>query len=116
MTDNIQAVGFDDYGIVGEEAFPGGDGRSHSGAGLGLRYLTPIGPIRLDVATPISGNERERLPDLCRHRAGVLRRLLTSLVLLLPLAAAAQVESEQPGFFGRLFGSGNDNDRAFWKG
>ena len=23
------------------------------GAGLGLRYLTPIGPIRLDVATPV---------------------------------------------------------------
>ena len=32
---------------------PGG---GHSGAGLGLRYDTPVGPIRLDVATPVGGN------------------------------------------------------------
>jgi translocation and assembly module TamA len=27
----------------------------HSGAGIGLRYDTAIGPIRLDVAVPVSG-------------------------------------------------------------
>ena len=27
------------------------------GAGLGLRYYTPIGPVRLDVATPLNPND-----------------------------------------------------------
>ena len=31
-------------------------GESHAGAGLGIRYDTGIGPIRLDLATPISGD------------------------------------------------------------
>jgi translocation and assembly module TamA len=30
-------------------------GNWHAGAGLGLRYMTAIGPIRLDVARPIAG-------------------------------------------------------------
>lgn len=54
VTDKIGVVGFADYGYVGDESF-GGTGDSHAGAGLGLRYLTPIGPIRLDVATPVGG-------------------------------------------------------------
>lgn len=56
ITDSIGAVAFYDYGIVGEDSFPSGDSESHAGAGLGLRYLTPIGPIRLDVAAPVSGD------------------------------------------------------------
>jgi len=32
------------------------------GAGLGVRIFTPIGPIRLDVATPL--NRRENIDDL----------------------------------------------------
>lgn len=56
MTENIEVVGFFDWGYVGAEAFPDLSGDSHSGAGLGLRYNTGIGPIRLDVATPISGD------------------------------------------------------------
>ena len=51
---NIGVVAFADYGFIGEGSF-GGTGDSHAGAGLGLRYLTPIGPIRLDVAAPIGG-------------------------------------------------------------
>ncbi|WP_236549657.1 autotransporter assembly complex protein TamA [Profundibacterium mesophilum] len=54
VTDKIGVVAFADYGYVGDETF-GGNGDSHAGAGLGLRYLTPIGPIRLDVAAPVSG-------------------------------------------------------------
>ena len=54
VTDNIQGVLFADYGYIGDEAF-GGEGGDHVGAGVGLRYITPIGPIRLDVATPVSG-------------------------------------------------------------
>ncbi len=51
----IGLVGFVDYGYVGANSFPDGTGGSHAGAGLGLRYDTGIGPIRLDVATPVSG-------------------------------------------------------------
>ena len=56
MTENIEIVGFADWGYIGAEAFPDLSGNSHAGAGLGLRYNTGIGPIRLDVATPISGD------------------------------------------------------------
>ncbi|NNL72418.1 MAG: BamA/TamA family outer membrane protein, partial [Silicimonas sp.] len=38
-----------------DEEFPDFSDESHSGAGLGLRYNTGIGPIRFDVATPVSG-------------------------------------------------------------
>jgi len=55
ITDSIGLVAFYDYGIVGRDGFPSSGDDSHSGAGLGLRYLTPIGPIRLDVAAPLSG-------------------------------------------------------------
>jgi translocation and assembly module TamA len=55
ITDAIQAVAFADVGIVGIEAFPDSDSGMQVGAGLGVRYRTPIGPIRLDLATPLSG-------------------------------------------------------------
>ena len=45
-----------------------------------------------------------------------MRRLAVALLLLLPLTAGAQVEEEGPGFFGRLFGSGNDDDPGFIEG
>ncbi|MEE4189452.1 MAG: BamA/TamA family outer membrane protein, partial [Roseobacter sp.] len=50
-------VGFFDAGYIGREAFPDGtSGEWHSGAGVGVRYATPIGPIRFDVAVPTSGD------------------------------------------------------------
>lgn len=56
ITDTIAAVGFYDAGYIGTEAFPDGkSGEWHSGAGLGLRYNTGLGPLRLDVAVPVSG-------------------------------------------------------------
>jgi len=55
MTEAITVVGFYDWGFVAAESFADGGGDTHSGAGLGLRYNTGIGPIRLDLATPISG-------------------------------------------------------------
>ncbi|NNE86508.1 MAG: outer membrane protein assembly factor [Silicimonas sp.] len=55
VTDNIEAVGFIDWGYIGAEEFPDFTGDSHAGAGLGIRYNTGIGPIRLDLATPITG-------------------------------------------------------------
>ena len=55
----ISLVGFYDFGMIGEDSFPGSNSGSHSGAGLGLRYDTTLGPIRLDVATPVSGSTGE---------------------------------------------------------
>ncbi|GFE64457.1 outer membrane protein assembly factor [Litoreibacter roseus] len=54
--DNLSVVGFYDAGYVGPENFPdGSSGEWHSGAGIGLRYDTGIGPVRLDVGVPVSG-------------------------------------------------------------
>jgi translocation and assembly module TamA len=54
VTDNIGVVGFVDGGFVSAES-DWSDGDSHVGAGLGVRYNTGIGPIRLDLAVPVSG-------------------------------------------------------------
>lgn len=56
VTDTIGVVGFYDAGFVGETSDPFGDGDWQAGAGFGLRYETGIGPIRLDIATPASGD------------------------------------------------------------
>jgi len=48
-------VGFVDIGYVGEDD----EGDSHSGAGIGVRYATPIGPLRLDVAAPVDGRTND---------------------------------------------------------
>lgn len=56
ITENIQLVGFADWGYIGAESFVDFTGDSHAGAGLGVRYKTGIGPIRLDLATPVSGD------------------------------------------------------------
>lgn len=54
--ESFQVVAFADAGFIGEGSTPGGDGDWHSGAGLGLRYKTGIGPLRVDVAGPTSGD------------------------------------------------------------
>ncbi|MEM6372612.1 MAG: BamA/TamA family outer membrane protein [Pseudomonadota bacterium] len=54
-TDSLSVVGFYDAGYVGQEAFFDGSGEWHTGYGAGVRYDTPIGPIRVDVAFPGSG-------------------------------------------------------------
>ncbi|MCV6592535.1 MAG: BamA/TamA family outer membrane protein [Silicimonas sp.] len=54
--ESLQLVGFYDWGQVSASSFPDGSGESHSGAGIGLRYKTGLGPIRLDLAAPVSGN------------------------------------------------------------
>ncbi|MEZ5675182.1 MAG: BamA/TamA family outer membrane protein [Thalassovita sp.] len=56
ITSAISIVGFADAGYIGSESFYDGSGEWHSGAGLGLRYDTSVGPIRLDVAAPVSGS------------------------------------------------------------
>lgn len=54
--ESFQVVAFADAGFIGSDSAPGGDGNWHSGAGLGLRYKTGIGPLRVDVAGPTSGD------------------------------------------------------------
>ncbi len=56
VTSSIGLVGFYDVGYVGETQTPGSDGDWHAGTGIGLRYNTGIGPIRLDVGTPANGD------------------------------------------------------------
>jgi translocation and assembly module TamA len=45
---------FADVGYVGAESFPDGRGDWHGGAGVGIRYDTGLGPLRLDAAVPIN--------------------------------------------------------------
>ena len=56
VTSKIGIVGFADVGYV--SPFDLGDefGEWHAGAGLGLRYATGFGPIRVDIATPVKGS------------------------------------------------------------
>lgn len=56
VTSKIGVVGFADVGYV--SPFDLGDefGEWHAGAGLGLRYATGFGPIRVDIATPVKGS------------------------------------------------------------
>ncbi|MBM1170450.1 outer membrane protein assembly factor [Microvirga arabica] len=57
VTDTIGIVPFVDAGTAFESSYPDFNERIRVGAGLGLRYYTGIGPIRLDVAIPVN---RER--------------------------------------------------------
>ena len=54
VTDTIGIVGFADVGHVNSGAFPDFAGDVFVGAGLGLRYDTGLGPLRLDVAVPLN--------------------------------------------------------------
>lgn len=56
ITGSIGAAAFVDAGFVSDDGFWSGNSGSHAGAGLGLRYKTPIGPLRLDIAAPVSGD------------------------------------------------------------
>ncbi len=50
---NIGAVVFVDAGQVSTSSAPFG-GKLEEGAGVGARYYTPIGPIRVDIAVPLT--------------------------------------------------------------
>lgn len=56
VTRAIGLVAFADAGFIGPNSWVGEEGNWHSGAGLGVRYDTGIGPIRFDVAAPVDGD------------------------------------------------------------
>lgn len=56
VTEKIGVVAFTDYGRVSDKLYSSDPLEDwHAGAGLGLRYVTPVGPLRLDVAAPVGG-------------------------------------------------------------
>lgn len=53
VADGIDLAPFFDVGVVGADAFSFDDAEVQGGPGVGVRYVSPIGVIRGDVATPI---------------------------------------------------------------
>lgn len=60
LSDKFGIVPFVDAASVSETSFPKFSDVPFIGAGIGLRYFTAIGPIRLDFATPLT--ERDGQP------------------------------------------------------
>ena len=58
FSDTIGFVGFVDAGNVSDAQYPRFD-NLRVGAGVGVRYSTPAGPLRLDVAVPLNPSERD---------------------------------------------------------
>ncbi len=54
VTETIGVVGFYEVGNVFENSRPHRSDRLLQSVGLGLRYHTPIGPIRFDLALPLN--------------------------------------------------------------
>jgi translocation and assembly module TamA len=67
VTEDIGIVGFVDGGYVAADTFPGLDDL-RLGAGIGARYFTGLGPLRLDLAVPL--NKRPGDPDYAMY-AGI---------------------------------------------
>jgi len=60
ITQTIQIAAFADTGSVSSGAFPRFNGDYFTGIGGGIRYFTPIGPLRLDVAIPLEQRPTDR--------------------------------------------------------
>lgn len=59
ITKELAIVGFVDGGMVYNEVTPDFSETMAIGAGAGIRYNTPIGPVRFDIAVPLT--------DACEH-------------------------------------------------
>jgi translocation and assembly module TamA len=57
LTGSLGLVTFVDGGRAFEDTFPGSGGRVLWGAGVGVRYFTFLGPLRMDVAVPLDRRE-----------------------------------------------------------
>lgn len=58
-TETLGGVVFVDSGSVFEASLPDFDQDLRTGAGAGLRYFSPIGPLRLDVGVPINSRSSD---------------------------------------------------------
>jgi translocation and assembly module TamA len=56
---DIGVVGFVEGGTVSQEIFPDFEDGFQYGVGAGVRYYSPVGPIRLDVAVPLDPREED---------------------------------------------------------
>jgi translocation and assembly module TamA len=65
VTDTIGIVPFVDAGLVTEEADLTGEDDFQVGVGLGLRYYTSVGPLRVDAAIPL--DPRSGDPDFALY-------------------------------------------------
>lgn len=54
VTESIGIVPFLDGGNVYDDSYPTFEGDLRWGAGIGLRYFTAVGPVRVDVAFPLN--------------------------------------------------------------
>ena len=54
VTDTISVVPFIDAGLVSTNVVPDLSETIRYGAGLGGRYETPVGPLRVDIAIPVN--------------------------------------------------------------
>ncbi len=59
ITDTVGLVPFLDGGNIFESEIPDFDRSLRWGAGLGLRYFTPVGPLRLDAACPLDRRDMD---------------------------------------------------------
>ena len=61
LSQRLGLVAFTDGGSVFEDILSGSNDGLRWGTGLGIRYFTPVGPLRLDVGIPL--NRREGVDD-----------------------------------------------------
>ena len=59
VTEQMGLAAFVDTGAAFDSLLPSADGDWYTGVGAGVRYLTPIGPLRLDVAVPLKTIKNE---------------------------------------------------------
>ena len=58
ITETLGVVPFLDFGNVSRSSSPD-FGNMRFGAGVGIRYVTPFGPLRLDVGVPLDRRKGE---------------------------------------------------------
>ncbi|MFQ8431778.1 autotransporter assembly complex protein TamA [Amaricoccus sp. W119] len=56
VTESFGAVAFADFGFVAANPRFAGENDTRVGVGGGVRYYSPIGPLRVDVATPLNAD------------------------------------------------------------
>ena len=59
VTESIGVVAFVDAGAAFTSSYPDFDDELRIGAGPGLRYFSPIGPLRLDVGFPVNPRDSD---------------------------------------------------------